>query len=171
MRILLTIYALPLSTVAWFMALAVPGWTLLMLPLRRHPRALRYIGRLCAALSAAAILYATVLDRSGNGGTLYLLPFHFLLEAKIQPEIYRAMLMNVLLFFPLGLSLPYAVHGIRRRPALWTLKTAACFSAGIEVCQLLFRLGRCETDDVLVNTLGAAVGAVSYLLFRCLYKE
>ena len=63
------------------------------------------------ALACAAtfiILYATILNRTPGNYELILTPFAALSAARQQPELYRAMLMNVFLFFPLGLTLSNA---------------------------------------------------------------
>ena len=109
------------------------------------------------------ILYGTVLERQPDGqSSLVLLPFHSFLEAQEEPEVYRSMLMNALLFLPLGLTLPFALPERVRRKILITILFAAVFSLAIEITQLILRMGRCETDDVLMNTFGAALGTLSY---------
>ena len=47
-----------------------------------------------------------------------------------------------------------------------TVVFALLLSIGIEAAQLHFHLGRCETDDVIMNTLGAVVGAAAYGLAK-----
>lgn len=69
---------------------------------------------------------------------------------------------NVLLFIPLGILLPMAcVHISWKKVAIIAITT----SASIEVCQLVFRLGLFELNDILHNTLGAVVGYSIHLLF------
>lgn len=116
-------------------------------------------------MSAAVILYATLFSRAEGGG-LILTPFAALAAARVQPELYREMLMNVFLFFPLGLTLSNALP---RRWNRWlrigvTTLAGCLLSAGIECAQYRFALGLAETDDVLCNTLGALFGAASLLV-------
>lgn len=108
----------------------------------------------------AVILYMTVYTRGENPQEPALAPFQSFLEAKIQPELYRAMLMNVFLFEPIGLSLPQILPK-KAHPVVITVVFALLLSIGIEAAQLHFHLGRCETDDVIMNTLGAILGTVS----------
>ena len=61
----------------------------------------------CAAV--IAILCATILNRTPGNYELILTPFAALSAARQQPELYREMLMNVFLFFPLGLTLSNAL--------------------------------------------------------------
>lgn len=126
-------------------------------------------------LMVIAILYTTLLSRVSGSYAAVLTPFATLVAARQEPELYRTMLMNVFLFFPLGLTLSNALPRTWhrwRRIALTTL-TGCVLSAGIEYAQYHFALGMAETDDVICNTLGAFIGATSLLLTRAIekYKE
>ena len=124
-------------------------------------------------LMAIAILYTTILSRSEGNTGLVLTPFAALAAARQQPELYREMLMNVFLFFPLGLTMSNALPRKWHRwlrIALTTL-TGCILSAGIEYAQYRFALGMAETDDVICNTLGAFVGAASLLLAHAMEKH
>lgn len=113
----------------------------------------------------AVILYMTVYTRGENPQEPALAPFQSFLEAKSQPELYRAMLMNVFLFEPIGLSLPQILPK-KAHPVVITVVFALLLSIGIEAAQLHFHLGRCEADDVIMNTLGAVIGAAAYGLAK-----
>ena len=93
-----------------------------------------------------------------------MIPFISFINAKTQPEFYRTMFMNVLLFLPLGLSLPFALSEKMKHKVLISILCGLILSVLVEVLQYVFRLGRCETDDVLMNTLGVLIGVTSYLL-------
>lgn len=159
-RIVLTIVAAPLL---W----ALLG-RLLSLP---HPRFWRQLNLLLAALSVLVILYTTLGNRSGGVRQMVLTPFASFAEAKIQPELYRSMLMNVLLFEPLGLSLSQGLP-IRRTWLRFMLPVLSglCLSCAIETLQYLFSLGRTEADDVMMNSIGTIVGALSLPLTACLHR-
>lgn len=113
----------------------------------------------------AVILYMTVYTRGENPQAPVLMPFHSFMEAKIQPELYRSMLMNIFLFEPIGLSLPNILPQ-KAHPVAVTVAVALFLSLGIEASQFYFHLGRCETDDVIMNTLGATIGAAAYGLVK-----
>ena len=126
-------------------------------------------------LSTAVVLYTTLLTRTSGGYEVILTPFAALAAARVQPELYREMLMNVFLFFPLGLTLSNALP---RRWNRWlrigvTTLAGCLLSAGIEYAQYRFSLGMAETDDVLCNTLGALLGAASLLVAHAIesHKE
>ncbi len=117
-----------------------------------------------AAVSVALILYTTIFSRTAGDHTFVLAPFAALKAAQQQPELYREMLMNVFLFFPLGMTLCAALPPAWR----WWGKIAATVLMGclisvlIELVQYRFELGTAETDDVICNTFGALVGT-SYM--------
>ena len=73
-----------------------------------------------------------------------LVPFQNFREAREQPELYRSMLMNVLLFFPIGLSLPF-VLGKWKLSVPVTVVLACLSSAGIEYLQYGYSLGNRQT--------------------------
>ena len=128
------------------------------------------------ALACAAtfiILYATILNRTPGNYELILTPFAALSAARQQPELYRAMLMNVFLFFPLGLTLSNALPRKWHRwgRIAFTTLIGCILSAGIEYAQYRCALGLAETDDVICNTLGAFLGATSLLAAHAIEKS
>lgn len=165
------IYTRSFISIITFMALALAAWG--ALPARVGARRWRWGNLVLVLLTTAAILYATLFSRSEGNTGLVLTPFAALAAARQQPELYREMLMNVFLFFPLGLTLSNALPRTWhrwRRLALTTL-TGCILSAGIEYAQYRFALGMAETDDVICNTLGAFVGASSLLLAHAMEKH
>ena len=96
-----------------------------------------------------------------------------LTAARQQPEIYREMLMNVFLFFPLGLTLSNALPRKWHRwlRIILTTLIGCALSAGIEYAQYRYALGLAETDDVICNTLGAFLGAASLLAAHAIEKS
>lgn len=63
---------------------------------------------------------------------------------------------NIALFLPVGAVIAYSQS---RRPILTATVVGAGFSLLIEVAQYVFALGYTDVDDVLLNTIGAALGA------------
>lgn len=125
------------------------------------------------AAMAVLILTATVFSRQSGESGLILRPFAAFAQAKAQPEVYRELLMNVLLFFPLGLAGAAALPE-RLRPGLrWALAALAgmLLSLAVEGLQYRLSLGLAETDDVLCNTLGALLGGGCLPLSRWLQKK
>lgn len=119
-----------------------------------------------------AIVYTTLLKRTVGNYQLELRPFYTFVMAQSQIEYYRTFFMNALLFVPLGLSMPYVLSKRPyKRNVFITIGFACALSTGIEFLQYYYQLGRCETDDVIANTLGAAVGTISYLLYMQMLKN
>lgn len=208
------IYHLPLEVVAGAIAVSAPAWALAMWVaglcpfVKRQPKILFGINLLLADISLGGIIALTLFRTSGASDECILMPFHAFIEAQEQVEMYRSMLMNVALFVPFGLTLPFTLGGWKRHkttessirsvstppttggnlsykpaplcnyqenkpnslgspirnPAAKTILFAFILSVIIEALQLIFGLGRCETDDVLCNTLGAAIGSLSFLI-------
>lgn len=70
------------------------------------------------------------------------------------------LLLNVLLFVPLGFALPFIC-----KKATLPITVLTGFSLSLIIEFIQFFLGRaCETDDLICNTLGALLGYVLYLL-------
>jgi len=133
----------------------------------------RTVNALLCVLTVAVILYATVLTRTPGDYEIVLTPFATFVAAQQQPELYREMLMNVFLFFPLGLTLSNALPQKWRRWVRITLTTlvGCLLSAGIEYAQYRYALGMAEVDDVICNTLGAFVGSTSLLIAHIIEKS
>ena len=126
-----------------------------------------------SCVAVIVILYATILIRTPGDYGLILIPFAAFIAAQQQPELYREMLMNVFLFFPLGLTLSNALP---RRWHRWgkivlTTLVGCALSAGIEYAQYRCALGLAETDDVICNTLGAFLGSTSLLIAHTIEKH
>lgn len=163
------IYARPLTAILSVIAAGVVLWSFLYGRLRRW----QAINAWLFLLTAATILHTTLLTRAPGSGGLILAPFAAFTAARVQPELYREMLMNVFLFFPLGLTLSNALPrrwNYRRRIGV-TVLAGCALSAGIECAQYRFALGLAETDDVICNTLGALLGAASLLAAHAIEKH
>lgn len=81
-----------------------------------------------------------------------------------SPSMASQLLLNILLYIPLGYLLPAAYPRLKG----WQVAViGAALSTLTEAAQLIFRIGWCECDDVLHNLLGCLVGLLMYcLLFR-----
>ena len=146
-------------------------WPVLCQRVGERRRVLLNTALACAA--AFIILYATILTRTSGDYEFILTPFAALSAARQQPELYREMLMNVFLFFPLGLTLSNALPQKWHRWGRIILTTliGCILSAGIEYAQYRCALGLAETDDVICNTLGAFIGSTSLLIAHAIEKS
>ena len=165
------IYSRSFIGVITFMALALAAWG--ALPARVGARRWRWGNLVLMLLMAAAILYATLFSRAEGSTGMILTPFATFTAARVQPELYREMLMNVFLFFPLGLTLSNALPRKWHRWGRIALTTlvGCILSAGIEYAQYRYALGLAETDDVICNTLGAFLGSTSLLIAHAIEKH
>ena len=166
------VYHIPVSTVFPIIVVAVVIWGFAMRFLvRRFPRAVKYGNLALAVVALGGILYITVLRNNPGKQELILQPFQSFIEAKQQKEMYREMLMNVLLFVPFGLCAPFAFNSVRGsemlfafRYVVFTVLLALSISISIEATQYFFSLGRCETDDVIFNCSGTILGTIAYII-------
>ncbi|MEJ5997867.1 VanZ family protein [Corynebacterium sp. H130] len=86
---------------------------------------------------------------------LQLVPFNdFVAATSIFGPLFNAV-GNVVLFVPLGLLAYQQLRDVRRTVALGLV-----LSLCIEVLQYVFALGISDTDDLVLNTCGALVGAL-----------
>lgn len=118
-------------------------------------------------------LYFTILSRtSGSSQHFELQPFRVygrLFESPIEEVAdtgFAAMflrgilpitglILNILLYYPLGYLLPFLFHKLKPKHVI--LIGCLC-SVATEVTQYLLKIGWCETDDVIHNTLGTVIG-------------
>ena len=162
---------MPLYKVCLVMVLLLVLWAYYRAYL---PKKLFWSMNLCMLVVAvSAVLYLTVFSRKVGTYDIVLVPFSALSEAKKEPERYRSMLMNVFLFFPLGMACANAFSDkmkMRRRVIL-VVAIGFALSTAVEYIQYRFSLGMAETDDVICNTLGALVGSLSVILADFLGKH
>lgn len=119
-------------------------------------------------------LYFTIFSRDvGNGVFVDLMPFHSYSRLFIKPirgttavsglaavmlkgtRPIIGLILNILLYYPLGYLLPILFPKLK--PMHVILIGCLC-SIATEAAQYLLKMGWCETDDVIHNTLGTAIG-------------
>ena len=166
-----SIYSKPLLSIVLSIAIAVVVWGYLRTKVLRRRWTIANLVLSCAVV--IAILYATILTRTPGDYQIIPTPFATFTAARQQPEFYREMLMNVFLFFPLGLTLSNALPRKWRRWGKIVLTTiiGCILSAGIEYAQYRYALGMAEVDDVICNTLGAFIGSTSLLIAHAIEKS
>lgn len=134
---------------------------------------------------SAAVLYAVTFSFSFHGysrgclDSVNLVPFATIYELARPEHVIQAVRQlagNVIMFVPFGMLLPMASARFRTLPKL--VIAAAIASAGIELLQLALMLTgliarSVDIDDVILNTLGAAVGFMAwygvYMVWRALH--
>lgn len=69
---------------------------------------------------------------------------------------------NIIAFMPFGFFVP---HLSKRKLSFWTVTLLAMeFSVIVEVLQLFTKVGCCDIDDVILNTLGGMLGYACYVI-------
>lgn len=120
--------------------------------------------RLMLSFACSLIFIMTLFGRSQGD---YGVP-HFFFEsyrsalALGTPEQILQLVMNVVLYIPLGLFLPCCFRLFKK--VRYTVLTAFLCSLCIETIQGIFHIGLFEVDDILNNTLGALIGVLLYQL-------
>ena len=71
-----------------------------------------------------------------------------------------SLILNILLYYPLGYLLPILFPKLKPKHVI--LIGCLC-SIATEATQYLLKMGWCETDDVIHNTLGTAIGVWVWL--------
>lgn len=85
------------------------------------------------------------------------IPFYYKNETGFH---YKEVIMNVIIFIPLGLYLKMLDIN-SKKAAIFGLS----FSFVLEFCQFIFSIGASDITDILTNTFGTAMGVALYLLF------
>ena len=82
----------------------------------------------------------------------------------------RQILLNVLVYVPLGLMLPCLLRA-RKHPYWLTALLGLGLSVATEALQYFTRRGYCETDDLINNTCGCLLGLALFALTRLLIRR
>ena len=133
-------------------------------------------------------LYFTVFSRSAGSGThMDMRPFGIYLRSSedidanfqnvtgfaalflknISPL--TGIILNILLYYPMGYLLTVLCPGLKA----WHIILIGCAaSVSTEFTQFLLKMGWCEMDDILLNTLGTSIGLwVRYLQNKYIQKR
>ncbi len=126
---------------------------------------LRRVATLGILLYAGGILWQLVLGRlPGGERQLILTPlwtYFYSIFTYTDVDVLYEGYLNIALFVPVGLLLPFAV-GERKRLALLVCGVGCAFSLLLEGCQYCLCVGVCELDDLLHNTFGTVMGCGFY---------
>lgn len=156
-----SIYVSKLPVMYFAMGALLLGWSVIGAVFEKQ---MRIFGSVLAVVAVAAILYATVISRDESGAGTDFVPFSTFERALLNREMYRSMLMNVFLFIPLGISLPFVYGGGTAQRIGLAILTGLLLSVTVEAVQYFGSLGMAETDDVISNTLGTLIGSCAYPL-------
>lgn len=109
------------------------------------------------------ILYVTVIDRIGtySSSEIRMSPFsgfkyYFATGYKYMIGDF---MRNFCLFLPLGVLIP-VINKEKFRRLSYAAFVGVIVSTGIEAAQLFGKLGTCDIDDIIANTLGTVMGYI-----------
>ena len=120
-------------------------------------------------ISAVIIILLTLINRVTKNRSNYLIPF----QNVIPLTIYRIqqITLNTLLFVPIGTSLPFCLNAKTTKPIRSAIILGFVLTISIEFLQLVLKRGTFETEDIITNTLGTAVGTLSFCIFTWYSKK
>ena len=75
---------------------------------------------------------------------------------------------NVVGFMPYGFILPVITR--RRRSGFLIILSGFCISLTVEVIQLVTKVGSFDVDDIILNTLGVALGYLFFYICNALRR-
>ena len=164
-------YALPLNSVIIMMVFAILVWAKLEQVANKNKKFEKWwrcVNIILCICSVFLIIRMTLLGRVSEQRVVELMPFHTFTTMSYNKEASRTLLMNLVLFLPLGLALPYIFKCAKndRQRWMYCFVTGCCISISVEVLQYCWALGLAETDDVICNSLGCALGIMANVLGR-----
>lgn len=128
-----------------------------------------FIGLWSVAVVYLLVLAKIVIFKSGfttGFRTLSLIPFQFIHDFFSPTTSIDVLLKNALgnfaIFIPMGILLPALFQRLNVKK---TVLTCFLVSLTIEVAQYIFGIGITDIDDLILNTLGAAAGALLFFNF------
>lgn len=131
--------------------------------------------RYCAAILLAEWVFlvigtSVIFRESGDDYRIRLLPLISYFEQGENSYFMEAAALNILnvsLFIPVGLLLGCGYKNMTWRRAMGI---GVLLSVSIEILQLIFKRGLCETDDVIHNVAGCMMGYGVYRLASKIIK-
>lgn len=104
----------------------------------------------------AFVISLTVVYREVSTEREYILmPFWSYTAMRDVPDLINEILLNILLFIPIGVIGKFAVKQTR-----YVLAIGFLLSSSIEFLQFIFKKGFAELDDVMHNFIGCVIGVM-----------
>lgn len=151
------IYAKNLSTLSIYAFLIFLAFTAVLYVTRNNVRMGKTISAIFFFAAIYGILSYTVLHRTASDTHTFVFATH-------NSESTREMFMNALLYYPLGLSLTALIGP-------WSILIAFILSIAIESWQYLAGTGLAQGTDVIMNTLGSAIGSMPWIIVSVIIKR
>ena len=118
-----------------------------------------------AFLCCGFVLFDSVFRRTLGATTRnwYHPLWHYRLIGEGKVLLFPEVIMNVVVFVPIGFALGIAFRKLKGWQAVLV---GMGISVGIELLQGFFRKGFADIDDVIHNVLGCALGFLGWWIFR-----
>lgn len=174
-QILVDIYCLPIVVLVLLTVIIIAVFLMLWLRFIKDKNK-SFVSLLALLMSIFFVLAVTILSRDfGSVSELSLVPFSSWRDYfnGSNAEFLRTNIFNILLFMPSGASM-YAVGYTKislKTCLIITVAASLVLSVSVESAQFLLRCGEAETDDVIHNVLGAALGVLLARLTCNLYSK
>lgn len=112
------------------------------------------------------VIGATFLSRGINYGTinLHLLSSYRQAYNCMQISLFRNIVLNILLFVPLGFLLPF--YSKKMQKFYITIPIGCFITLIIEILQFVTKIGIFEIDDILNNSIGVVIGYSSFMILK-----
>lgn len=136
-------------------------------------KVIRKVGKIFFVLYIAFIIYFLIFsDWYGRSGVHAEYSYNLVLFREIKRfwqyrhqvgmfAMFTNLFGNVIIFMPFGFFLPMAS---KRRRFFAAVFYSFGLSLGVETFQLISRVGSFDVDDLLLNTIGGAVGYMIYVI-------
>lgn len=128
----------------------------------RYKRLIVFIIYIILVLTFTLIVRETLIWRYSGKHEAELIPFRQLIGFFKKPNHmlwFWQIILNIILFIPFGFLFPI----IQPKLSKATIAYGVLFSLAIEIMQYITGRGLADIDDLINNTLGAAIG---YLIYR-----
>lgn len=140
----------------------------LVFRLSKYSLRLKRMGRQPSAGAFLALVYMVVLART----VYFSRPFFSRNEVNLKligtwgttPQSHAYVAENLILFIPFGILLPICFSKARKGSIC--IISGCIFSIFIETLQWLTKRGYCQLDDIIMNTLGTALGWGIYCIWK-----
>lgn len=163
MDILIKVYTLSFFKIILLLVFFTLGWFMFVEHLTVNIKR-RWIvrGIYCVFLigSIWMIWFVTLGGRTPSHSDINLIPLYSIKSAQSQPEYFRIIFMNVILFYPFGMFLSGILDFKWYISIIIVATCGIMFSFGVEYMQYHQSLGIFEIDDIIFNTFGTVLGYV-----------
>lgn len=144
------IYTQNIAMLTFVTIVALVIWFVMLAKYQKTSKILALIGTMVAVY---AVFSYTVIDR--HPSSIHIFAFF----SPNKNEFWREMFMNALLYVPLGMTVSVFLGS-------WTILVAFVLSLLIELWQFRMGTGLAQGTDIIMNTLGSAIGLLPYIVAK-----